>query len=259
MRFVFLQQTEQAENPTKSRQPIKKSNIMIKKDVTYGDWRIVRHDDSKMEVYKNGELCPKSAPALREIAEEVGLEVNPDWRTSQLGSNVIKAVEAALANQKYKFPISDELKETLLNIKFRMVELGMNSFVILDSDYCSWAKDESYLEIEDFDLEYLPENTAASNCGWLAMEESGDDDTRWWVRLDVVREIKLINNDLIFVVDRWYEGEDCSESEGMNELDLNEMSSRYEMEKIESVLANVYECTQWDILVEGNQALQGLQ
>ncbi|MEE0921722.1 MAG: hypothetical protein U0L47_04430 [Paludibacteraceae bacterium] len=72
---------------------------MIKKDVTYGDWRIVRHDDSKMEVYKNGELCPKSAPALREIAEEVGLEVNPDWRTSQLGSNVINAVEAALANQ----------------------------------------------------------------------------------------------------------------------------------------------------------------
>ena len=51
---------------------------MIKKDVTYGDWRIVRHDDSKMEVYKNGELCPKSAPVLREIAEEVGLEVNPE-------------------------------------------------------------------------------------------------------------------------------------------------------------------------------------
>ena len=68
---------------------------MIKKDVTYGDWRIVRHDDCKMEVYKNGELCPKSAPALREIAEEVGLEVNPDWRTSQLGRNVIKAVETA--------------------------------------------------------------------------------------------------------------------------------------------------------------------
>ena len=68
---------------------------MIKKDVTYGDWRIVRHDDSKMEVYKNGELCPKSAPALREIAEEVGLEVNPDWRTSQLGRNVIKAIETA--------------------------------------------------------------------------------------------------------------------------------------------------------------------
>ena len=72
---------------------------MIKKDVTYGDWRIDRHDDSKMEVYKNGELCPKSAPVLREIAEEVGIEVNPDWRTSQLGSNVINAVEAALANQ----------------------------------------------------------------------------------------------------------------------------------------------------------------
>ena len=72
---------------------------MIKKDVTLGDWRIVRHDDSKMEVYKNGELCPKSAPALREIAEEVGLEVNPNWRTSQLGSNVIKAVEKKLNNE----------------------------------------------------------------------------------------------------------------------------------------------------------------
>ena len=254
MRFVFLQQTECAENPTKSRLS-KKSNIMIKNDVTYGEWRIVRHDH-KMEVYK---LCSESAPALREIAKELGMEIDPEWRTLQLGRNVIKAVETALANQKYKFPISDELKETVLNIKFRMVELGMNSFIILDSDYCSWAKDESYLEIEDFDLEYLPQNTAASNCGWLAMEESGDDDTRWWVRLDVVREIKLINNDLIFVVDRWYEGDDCSESEGMNELDLNEMSSRYEMEKIEGVLANVYECTQRDILVEGNQALQGLQ
>ena len=74
---------------------------MIKKDVTYGDWRIVRHDDSKMEVYKNGELCPKSAPVLREIAEEVGLDVNPDWRTSQLGSNVIKAVEAKLSQASF--------------------------------------------------------------------------------------------------------------------------------------------------------------
>jgi ribosome-binding factor A len=102
---------------------------MIKKDVTFGDWRIVRHDDSKMEVYKNGELCPKSAPALREIAEEVGLEVNPDWRTSQLGSNVIKAVEAVLECEEepalnndnsmeteYDFPISDKLKEIVKNI-----------------------------------------------------------------------------------------------------------------------------------------------
>ena len=70
---------------------------MIKNELNYGDWKIIRYDDSKMEVYKK---CPKSAPALREIAEEVGLEVNPDWRTSQLGSNVIKAVEAALAKQE---------------------------------------------------------------------------------------------------------------------------------------------------------------
>lgn len=102
---------------------------MIKKDVTFGDWRIVRHDDSKMEVYKNGELCPKSAPALREIAEEVGLEVNPDWRTSQLGSNVIKAVEAALANQN-----EPETNEECDEITFEQLKKAIVYFSFTSED-----------------------------------------------------------------------------------------------------------------------------
>jgi len=65
---------------------------MIKQTATYGVWKVNRHDDNKVEVYKNGELCEKSTPALREIAAEIGLELNPEWRTSQLGANVLKAM-----------------------------------------------------------------------------------------------------------------------------------------------------------------------
>ena len=107
---------------------------MIKKDVTYGDWRIVRHDDSKMEVYKNGELCPKSAPVLREIAEEVGLEVNPDWRTSQLGSNVIKVVEAALANQN-----EPETNEECDEITFEQLKKAVVYFSFTTGDGAEYA------------------------------------------------------------------------------------------------------------------------
>ena len=107
---------------------------MIKKDVTYGDWRIVRHDDSKMEVYKNGELCPKSAPALRDVAKEVGLEVNPDWRTSQLGSNVINAVEAALANQN-----EPETNEECDEITFEQLKKAVVYFSFTSEDGAEYA------------------------------------------------------------------------------------------------------------------------
>ena len=66
------------------------------KSVSYGVWKVVRTEDKKMEVYKNGQRCPKSSPALREIAAELGLEVNPDWRTSALGANVLKAMQRAI-------------------------------------------------------------------------------------------------------------------------------------------------------------------
>lgn len=71
---------------------------MIKLTATYGDWKVNRHENHKTEVYKSGELCPKSAPALRDIAKEIGLEINPEWRTSQLSRNVIKAMLKASGN-----------------------------------------------------------------------------------------------------------------------------------------------------------------
>ena len=66
---------------------------MIKQTVSYGVWTLNRHDDNKIEVLKNGQVCEKASPAYREIAAEIGFEIDPEWRTSQLGRNVFKAVE----------------------------------------------------------------------------------------------------------------------------------------------------------------------
>ena len=238
---------------------------MIKKDVTYGDWRIVRHDDSKMEVYKNGELCPKSAPALRDVAKEVGLEVNPDWRTSQLGSNVVKAIEAKLATQetsvssndtsdevKYFFPISDKLKEIVKNIKSRMKELGMNSFVVYANDY--WG------ELEyggDIDVEEYINDSANGAFGALDCYDGGD-----WSQLALVREIKLEDNELSFVVDDWFEGDDDQYSRGVRERDLEMLLDTYDMKKAEAVLGAIYRNAMFDDdyykVVELNKLVQGL-
>ena len=79
---------------------------MIKQTVKYGVWTVNRHEDKKTEVFKNGKLCEKSAPALREIAAEMGLEIDPEWRTSQLSRNVIKAMQGA-DKQSNRRPKSD--------------------------------------------------------------------------------------------------------------------------------------------------------
>ena len=238
---------------------------MIKKDVTYGDWRIVRHDDSKMEVYKNGELCPKSAPALREIAEEVGLEVNPDWRTSQLGSNVIKAVEAVLGCEEepalnndnsmeteYDFPISDKLKEIVKNIKSRMNELEMNSFVLYACDY--WGDLE-----EDGDIDVCEYNDNAADLIYTAFDyyEGGT----FGLKV-LVREIKLEDNVMSFVIDNWCEDDNQCYSQGLTELDLQTVVMKYKTEAIEESLETIYEDlmfdSEWYKIVELNKLVQGL-
>lgn len=70
------------------------------KSVTYGIWRVVRTEDNKTEVYKNGERCPKSAPVLRELCAELGLEVNPKATTEDLRNKAIKTINALNANIK---------------------------------------------------------------------------------------------------------------------------------------------------------------
>lgn len=83
---------------------------MIKQTATYGVWTVNRHDDNKVEVYKNGQLCEKTSPALREIAAEIGLEVNPGWVTQQLGNNVLKALLKAAEGSAA--PIAEPKAET---------------------------------------------------------------------------------------------------------------------------------------------------
>ena len=83
------------------------------RDVSYGIWRIVRTEDNRTEVYKNNERCPKSAPALREICEELGIEVNPKATTEDLRNKVQKAV-LELA----QYPIFD--------FKFKKVDWELN-------------------------------------------------------------------------------------------------------------------------------------
>jgi hypothetical protein len=53
---------------------------------------LVRTEDKRVEVYKNGVLCAKSKPALRELAEEIGFVYNPDWTTRQFGNKVLEAL-----------------------------------------------------------------------------------------------------------------------------------------------------------------------
>ena len=62
------------------------------KSITYGAWKLVRTEDKRVEVYKNGVLCAKSKPALRELAEEIGFEYHPDWTTRQFGNKVLEAL-----------------------------------------------------------------------------------------------------------------------------------------------------------------------
>ena len=77
---------------------------MIKQTVSYGVWTLNRHDDNKIEVLKNGQVCEKASPAYREIAAEIGFEIDPEWRTSQLGRNVFKAVENAANSSLFSCP-----------------------------------------------------------------------------------------------------------------------------------------------------------
>jgi len=68
------------------------------KNVVWGVWKVSCSEDQKIEVYKNGQKCLKASPALREIAAEIGLTIKPEWRTRQLGRNVIKAMMNAGGN-----------------------------------------------------------------------------------------------------------------------------------------------------------------
>ena len=56
--------------------------------VTHGAWALELAEDKSVKIYKNGELCEKTKPALRELATEVGFTYDPGWNTRQFGSKL---------------------------------------------------------------------------------------------------------------------------------------------------------------------------
>lgn len=56
--------------------------------VTHGAWTLELAEDKSVKMYKNGELCEKTSPALRELAAEVGFTYDPGWNTRQFGSKL---------------------------------------------------------------------------------------------------------------------------------------------------------------------------
>ena len=67
----------------------------MKQTATYGIWLVNRNDDGKVEIFKNGQLVDNNSAAFREIAAELGMDINPEWRGSQLRSAVMKAMQNA--------------------------------------------------------------------------------------------------------------------------------------------------------------------
>ena len=56
--------------------------------VIHGAWTLELAEDKSVKMYKNGELCEKTSPALRELAAEVGFTYDPGWNTRQFGSKL---------------------------------------------------------------------------------------------------------------------------------------------------------------------------
>ena len=56
--------------------------------VTHGAWTLELTENKSVKIYKNGELCEKTSPALRELAAEVGFTYDPRWNTRQFGSKL---------------------------------------------------------------------------------------------------------------------------------------------------------------------------
>ena len=73
---------------TQTRNRDKADYVFNGKKVNHGVWTLEIADDKSVKMYKNGELCEKTSPALRELATEVGFTYDPKWNTRQLGSNL---------------------------------------------------------------------------------------------------------------------------------------------------------------------------
>jgi hypothetical protein len=73
---------------TQTRNRDKANYVFNGKKVNHGVWTLEIADDKSVKIYKNGEPCKKTSPALRELAAEIGFTYDPKWNTRQLGSNL---------------------------------------------------------------------------------------------------------------------------------------------------------------------------
>lgn len=87
------------------------------KTVTYKDYVFKREVDGSYHISKGGVKIDNVKACLRNIANNIGFEFNPDWNQRQLASNVIKAIEATGS------PASNvENQETAIKCKTRILE-----------------------------------------------------------------------------------------------------------------------------------------
>ena len=73
---------------TQTRNRDKADYVFNGKKVNHGVWILEIADDKSVKIYKNGEPCKKTSPALRELAAEIGFTYDPKWNTRQLGGKL---------------------------------------------------------------------------------------------------------------------------------------------------------------------------
>ena len=90
---VNVQTTPEPSQPvspttTQTRNRDKANYVFNGKKVNHGVWTLEIADDKSVKIYKNGEPCKKTSPALRELAAEIGFTYDPKWNTRQLGGKL---------------------------------------------------------------------------------------------------------------------------------------------------------------------------
>ena len=90
---VNVQTTPEPSQPvspttTQTRNRDKADYVFNGKKVNHGVWTLEIADDKSVKIYKNGEPCKKTSPALRELAAEIGFTYDPKWNTRQLGGKL---------------------------------------------------------------------------------------------------------------------------------------------------------------------------
>ena len=63
---------------------------MEKKSAISGEYIVTVEDSGSITVHR---IYDNTIGALREIAEKVGFEYNPDWNTRQFGSKLVDFIE----------------------------------------------------------------------------------------------------------------------------------------------------------------------